>query len=129
MLDLDISSYAMKGSNIAVLGRLRNTPVADVCISTITKCELMFGVETSPRRSKDQVRLEQFLRYVESLDFPEQAALHYAQIRGDLKNRGQMIGPNDLLIAAHARYLGLTLVTNNTREFARVPGLRIENWT
>ncbi|HEY2861134.1 MAG TPA: type II toxin-antitoxin system VapC family toxin [Terracidiphilus sp.] len=128
MLDTDISCYSMKGSNSAVLDRLRRTPVADVCISAITKCELMFGVQTSPRQNRDQARLEQFLRYVEALDFPQQAALHYSQIRADLKTRGEMIGSNDILIAAHARLLDLTLVTDNTREFTRVPGLKIENW-
>jgi tRNA(fMet)-specific endonuclease VapC len=66
---------------------------------------------------------------VEVLDFPGEAALDYGRIRADLKSRGAMIGANDLLIAAHARYLGLTLVTNNTREFGRVKGLKVENWT
>jgi tRNA(fMet)-specific endonuclease VapC len=129
MLDTDTSSYAMKGASAALLSTLQKTPVADVCISAITKCELMYGVEVSPQRLRDEARLEQFLRYVEALDFPEQADLHYGEIRADLKQRGHMIGANDLLIAAHARFLGLTLVTNNTREFARVPGLKIENWT
>ena len=63
------------------------------------------------------------------LEFPDAAALHYAEIRADLKKRGALIGANDLLIAAHARSLGLTLVTNNTAEFGRVKGLKIENWT
>ena len=70
-----------------------------------------------------------FLRYVEVLDFPDIASSHYAQIRAYLKARGTMIGANDLLIAAHARSLGLTLVTNNTRVFKRVRGLAVENWT
>lgn len=73
--------------------------------------------------------LSAFLRYVEVLDFPDDAAPHYAKIRADLRTRGAMIGANDLLIAAHARSLGLTLVTNNTREFGRVHNLAIENWT
>jgi tRNA(fMet)-specific endonuclease VapC len=63
------------------------------------------------------------------LDFPDEAAPHYAKIRADLKTRGTMIGANDLFIAAHARSLGLTLVTNNTDEFKRVPNLMLENWT
>jgi tRNA(fMet)-specific endonuclease VapC len=75
------------------------------------------------------VALDEFLRYVEVLDYPAAAALNYARIRADLKVRGTMIGGNDLLIAAHARSIGLTLVTNNTREFSRVHGLKIENWT
>jgi len=111
-----------------VLQRLQKVPVSDVCISVITKSELLFGVELSPRRRQDESALEAFLRYVEVLDFSDIASMHYAKIRAGLKTRGAMIGANDLFIAAHARSLGLTLVTNNTREFARVPKLAIENW-
>jgi tRNA(fMet)-specific endonuclease VapC len=128
MLDTDTCSYIMKRSNQAVLKRLQKVPVHDVCISVITKSELLFGVELSPRRHQDEAALSAFLRYVEVLDFPDAAALHYAKIRADLRARGAMIGANDLFIAAHARALGLILVTNNGREFARVPELTIENW-
>jgi len=129
MLDTDTCSYVMKRSNDAVLTRLRDVPVSDVCISVITKSELLFGVELSPRRGQDEVALNAFLGYVEVLDFPDQAVSDYAKIRADLKTRGTMIGANDLFIAAHARSLGLTLVTNNTDEFRRVQNLTIENWT
>ncbi len=129
MLDTDTCSYIMKRSNNALLKRLRRTPVNDVCISVITKSELLYGVEVSPRRQQDEAALNAFLRYVEVLDFPDEAAPHYARIRADLKTRGTLIGANDLFIAAHARSLGLTLVTNNTSEFGRVPNLAIENWT
>lgn len=128
MLDTDTASYVVKGTNQEVMDRLRATPVDEVCISAITKCELMYGVAVSPRRDQDRFRLGVFLRHVPVLDFPEQAALDYGEIRQELKSRGQMIGSNDLFIAAHARYLRLMLVTNNTREFSRVPGLKIENW-
>lgn len=129
MLNTDTYSYIMKRSNNALLKRLRGTPVSDVCISVITKSELLYGVEVSPRRPQDEAALNAFLRYVEVLDFPDEAAPHYAKIRADLKTRGTMIGANDLFIAAHARSLALTLVTNNTSEFRRVPNLAIENWT
>jgi tRNA(fMet)-specific endonuclease VapC len=129
MLDTDTCSYIMKRSNNAVLKRLQKVPVSDVCTSVITKSELLFGVEVSPRQRQDEAALSAFLRYVEVLDFPDKASLHYAQIRADLKTLGTMIGANDLLIAAHARSLGMTLVTNTTREFGRVPRLAIENWT
>ncbi|MGA8274284.1 MAG: type II toxin-antitoxin system VapC family toxin [Candidatus Sulfotelmatobacter sp.] len=129
MLDTDTCSYIMKRSNDAVLKHLQKVPVSDVCISVITKSELLFGVEVSPRRQQDGAALNAFLGYVEVLDFPDIASLHYAQIRAALETPGTMIGANDLFIAAHARGLGLTLVTNNTREFARVPKLVIENWT
>jgi tRNA(fMet)-specific endonuclease VapC len=129
MLDTDTCSYIMKRSNDAVLKRLQRTPISDVYISVITKSELLFGVEVSPRRQQDEAALNAFLRYVEVLDFPDEASLDYAKIRADLKKHGAMIGANDLFIAAHARSLGLTLVTNNTREFGRVRNLTTENWT
>jgi tRNA(fMet)-specific endonuclease VapC len=90
---------------------------------------MLYGIEVSPRRQKDQAAVDEFLRYVAVLEYPAKAALDYARIRADLKTRGALIGSNDLLIAAHARCLGLTLVTNNTREFGRVQGLKLENWT
>ena len=129
MLDTDTCSYIMKRSNETVVTRLRAVPVTDVCISVITKSELLYGVEVSPRRVQDATALQAFLPHVEVLEFPAAAATHYAQIRADLKKRGQMIGANDLFIAAHARSLGLRLVTNNTAEFRRVKGLTLENWT
>ena len=128
MLDTDTCSYVMRRSHESVLKRLAKVPVSDVCISVITKSELLFGVEVSPKRRQDEATLAAFLRYVEVLDFPDKASSHYAKIRADLKSRGAMIGANDLLIAAHARSMGLTLITNNTREFGRVRGLSIDNW-
>ena len=129
MLDTDTCSYIMKRSNQTVLNRLQAIPVTDVCISVITKSELLYGVEVSPRRMQDATALKAFLPHVAVLEFPDDAATHHAQIRADLKKRGQMIGANDLVIAAHARSLGLRLVTNNTAEFGRVKALTIENWT
>ena len=129
MLDTDTCSYIVKRSNQTVVKRLRAVPVTDVCMSVITKSELLYGVEVSPRRDQDATALQAFLPHVEVIEFPEDAATHYAQIRADLKKRGQMIGANDLFIAAHARSLGLRLVTNNTAEFGRVKGLTLENWT
>ena|SRR5258708_17722140 len=129
MLDTDMCSYIMKRSNDMVLKRLKRTPVGDVCISVITNAELLYGVQISPRKLQDQASHASFLTYVEVLDFQDRAAYDYAEIRAHLKTRGSMIGANDLFIAAHARSLGLTLVTNNTREFKRVPGLTIENWS
>ena len=129
MLDTDICSYVMKRSNDALLKRLQKVPVSDVCVSVVTKSELLYGVEVSPRRQQDEAALNAFLGYVEVLDFADQSSPHYAQIRSHLKKLGTMIGANDLFIAAHARSLGLTLVTHNTREFGRVPKLSIEDWT
>lgn len=129
MLDTDICSYIMRRSSDALLKRLQTLSTSDVCISVITKSELMFGVEVSPRRQQDEAALNSFLRYVNVLEFSDSASEHYAKIRADLKKQGAMIGANDLLIAAHARSSGLILVTNNTREFGRVRNLSVENWT
>ena len=129
MLDTDICSDVMKRSHDALLRRLQKVPVSDVCVSVVTKSELLYGVEVSPRRQQDEAALNAFLNYVEVLDFPDNASSHYAQIRAQLKKSGKMIGANDLFIAAHARSLGLTLVTHNTQEFRRVNRLAIEDWT
>jgi tRNA(fMet)-specific endonuclease VapC len=129
MLDTDISSFIMNRSSANAMRRLEATAVGDVCISAITRSELMYGVEVSPRILKDQRALEIFLRHIDVLDYPSDAALDYAKIRAALKLSGTMIGANNLLFAAHARCMGLTLVTNNTREFKRVQGLTVENWS
>jgi tRNA(fMet)-specific endonuclease VapC len=129
MLDTDTCSYIMKRSHPTVLKRLQAVPVSDVCMSVITKAELLYGVEVSPRRAQDAAALEAFLPYVEAVDFADDAAHHYAEIRADLKKRGTLIGANDLFIAAHARARGLVLVTNNTTEFQRVDNLELDNWT
>jgi tRNA(fMet)-specific endonuclease VapC len=129
MLDTDTCSYIMKRSHPLVLKRLQSVPVSDVCMSVVTRAELLYGVEVSPRRAQDAAALAAFLPYVDAVALDEDAALHYAEIRADLKRRGLMIGANDLFIAAHARALSRTLVTNNTAEFERVSRLAIENWT
>ena len=129
MLDTDMCSYIMKGTSDVLLKHLQKVAPSDISISAITKSELLYGVEVSPRQQQNQAALDSFLQYVEVLDFPEQASAHYASIRADLKRRGRMIGANDLFIAAHARSQGLILVTNNTRGFARVRDLSIENWS
>jgi len=129
MLDTDTCSYIMKRSHPQVIKRLQSVAVGDVCMSVVTKAELRYGVEVSPRRAQDAAALAAFLPYVEALDLTDNAAMHYAEIRADLRKRGTMIGANDLFIAAHARAQDMTLVTNNTAEFERVGGLAIVNWT
>ena len=129
MLDTDTCSYIMKRSSAPLLGRLQHVPVSDVCMSVITKSELLYGAEVSPRGASDFAALAALLPYVAVLDFPDHAAGHYADIHADLKKRGALIGANDLFVAAHARSLGLTLVTNNSAEFKRVQDLALENWT
>jgi tRNA(fMet)-specific endonuclease VapC len=129
MLDTDTSSLIMNYKDVNVFDRLQRVGTSDVCISIISKCEMLFGIEKSPEPTRHQAALDHYLRYITVVDFSGDAALHYAQIRAALRRGGNMIGANDIFIAAHARSLGLTLVTNNTREFNRVDGLRIENWT
>lgn len=122
MLDTNICSYVMRERPPALRDRF-NVEAERMCISAITLGELLYGVEIRP-----SVRpiLDQFLARITLRDFGHAAAAHYAQIRSEL--RSQPIGANDTLIAAHARSEGLTIVTDNAREFQRVPGLRIENW-
>jgi tRNA(fMet)-specific endonuclease VapC len=129
MLDTDTCSYIMKRSHPAILDRLRTVAMDAVCISIITKAELQYGAQLSPRPAQDIAAVGAFLRQLVALDFSHVSATHYALIRADLKRRGAMIGANDLFIAAHARSLDVTLVTNNVDEFGRVEGLTIENWT
>jgi tRNA(fMet)-specific endonuclease VapC len=92
MLDTDISSYIMKRSHDAVLQRLQTVSVAEECISVITKSELLYGVEASPRRQQDHAALHAYLRYVEVLKHSDEAALHYARMRAVLKVSGKRIG-------------------------------------
>lgn len=128
MLDTDIASFIMKRSNDAVLRKLQTVPVSAICISAVAESELRFGVEVSPRHRKDREALDTLLRFLPVIDYPAAAAIEYGRIRGDLQRRGLLIGANDMLIAAHACCMGLTLVTNNTREFGRIAGLKLENW-
>lgn len=97
-------------------------------ISAVTYAELRFGLERSVRRREAEENLERLCRDLDIVPFDQEAAAHYGKIRQELSRRGELIRPLDLLIAAHARSRDATLVTNNEREFARVPGLRIENW-
>ena len=129
MLDTDIASCIMKRSHPPLLAKLNQAAVEDVCISVITRAELEYGIAISPHRQQDQKALAQFVRFTQTLEFLPDASTHYGEIRTHLKNRGLIIGANDLFIAAHAQSLKLTLVTNNTREFHRVPDLKTENWT
>ncbi len=128
LLDTDTCSYVIKRRSEKLLKKLARVAIEDVAISVVTEAELFYGVEISPRRQNDEAAVRAFLRHVEVLDFTSEAAAHYAKIRAHLKRFGAMIGANDLFIAAQARALGLTLVSNNVREFQRVPDLKLENW-
>ena len=128
MLDTNIIAYAKNNRPESVLQRLMQYRPEDLCISAITMAELEYGVCNSSRPDQNRMALLLFLSRISVLPFDADAAREYGMIRADLTKKGTIIGANDLLIAAHARSLGLTLVTNNTREFERVENLRVENW-
>lgn len=128
MLDTNIIAYAKNNRPEGVLRRLLSHRPEDMCVSSITLAELEYGACNSSRPEQNRLALLSFLSRIEVMPFEANAAREYGDIRADLSRRGQLIGANDLLIAAHARALGLTLVTNNTREFDRVAGLKVENW-
>lgn len=128
MLDTNIIAYAKNNRPAQVLERLKQRDPEDICISSITMAELEFGVYHSAKPEQNQVALMLFLSRIQIVPFDVDAAIEYGVIRADLTRKGTLIGANDLLIAAHAKALGLTLVTNNTREFERVEGLKLENW-
>lgn len=127
MLDTNICIYLINHRD-GVLGERFEANAADICISSITSAELCYGVAHSARRAANEQELEVFLIDLDILPFDQNAGRHYGEIRHALAIRGEQIGANDLLIAAHARSANATLVTNNVREFERVPGLRVENW-
>lgn len=101
---------------------------AQMCISSITVMELMYGVELSAQPQRNLVEVEGFIARLDVLDYDAAAAAHTAQIRAELKKAGTQIGPYDQMIAGHARSRGLVVVTHNTKEFQRVAGLRLEDW-
>lgn len=128
MLDTNICIYAIKNKPEQVLQRLKENLGKGLCISAITLAELEHGVEKSAHPEKNAAALLQFLAILDVLPFDDLAAVEYGRICAYLQKRGTPIETMDMLIAGHARAEGLTLVTNNVREFARVPALRVENW-
>ncbi len=128
LLDTDTCIYALKGRE-AVLQRLLATSRSDVAISVITEAELRTGAAKSSSPTRTLRFVENFLRPLSTLEFTSEDAIAYAQLRARLERAGKPIGPLDMLIAAQAASRRATLVSNNEREFGRVPGLRIENWT
>ncbi|MBQ6986928.1 MAG: type II toxin-antitoxin system VapC family toxin [Oscillibacter sp.] len=128
MLDTNICIYAIKKRPPEVLRRLKDNMEHGLFVSAITLGELRHGVENSASPAKNGRALLQFLTILEVLPFDAAAAMEYGKVRAFLQKQGTPIGPLDTLIAAHAKAEGMTLVTNNVREFERVPGLQIENW-
>jgi len=129
MLDTNIVSYAMRARPKAVLDRLRLVRADETCISAITHAELRFGAARSPARIKYDALIDTFVARVAVVPFDGVAGARYADVRAALEATGMPIGDLDTLIASHALACACVLVTNNVREFARVPGLAVEDWT
>lgn len=128
MLDTNICIYIIKRKPIEVFNRLNRIKITQVCISSITMSELWYGVAKSSNPEQNQLALTQFIAPIDILTYDEEASYHYGLIRTHLEKNGTPIGSLDMLIAAHARSIDCTVVTNNMKEFNRVPGLKIDNW-
>ena len=127
LLDTNVVIYVIKRRPVEVLG-VFNANATRMAISVITLAELMHGAEKSSKPAENLAVVEDFCSRLSVVPYTEKAAQHYGQIRTALEKMGEPIGVNDLHIAAHARSEGLILVTNNEKEFAKVPSLQIENW-
>jgi tRNA(fMet)-specific endonuclease VapC len=128
MLDTNICIYIIKQQPAAVLKRFLDYQIGDICISSITLAELRYGVAKSTHQEKNAKALDEFIVPLEIVSFDEAAAHVYGEIRAALEKAGTPIGAMDMLIAAHALSLGISLVTNNSREFARIPALTSIDW-
>jgi tRNA(fMet)-specific endonuclease VapC len=128
MLDTNICIYMIRGKPPEVLTRLKDFKPGEVSVSSITLSELEYGVAKSSKPQQNRDALDAFLAPLEILPFNGDAAYRYGHIRASLEKEGKLIGAMDMLIAAHAVSASMTLVTNNIKEFDRVPGLRLENW-
>ena len=128
MLDTNICIYTIRQRPASVLNKLYEKMHQGLCISSITLAELEHGVAASSFPEQNAIALRQFLTSIDVLHFDDEAATCYGSLRVDLKRNNQLIGPLDMLIAAHALSQDMTLVTNNMREFVRVKGLKLDNW-
>jgi tRNA(fMet)-specific endonuclease VapC len=128
LLDTNICIYIAKGQPLTVRQHFEMHPLQALAMSTITVGELRFGAEKSQFRERALATLDQLVQMIRPSALPMAAAEHYGHVRASLQRQGLPIGNNDLWLAAHALAEDWTLVTNNTREFDRVPGLRVENW-
>ena len=128
MLDTDTCVFVLRRTSDALLERIQAVPLVQQAISVVTYAELLYGVQVSSKKRANQDAVDVLVRHLPVLEWSQDAARHYAEIRADLNKKGSMIGANDLMIAAHARSLAAVVVTNNTRDFGRVKGLEVENW-
>ncbi len=131
MLDTDACIFLMRGASQRLEAKVQSVPLAQQVMSAVTFAELTYGVQASAtaKRKQNQAILDSLALHLAVLCWPQDAAKHYAEIRADLKKRGAQLGAADLMIAAHARAMGAIIVTNNVKDFGRVKGLEVENWT
>jgi tRNA(fMet)-specific endonuclease VapC len=129
LLDTNICVFLIRNKGMRVHEHIRGHRVGEIGISAITECELRFGADKSSAPEKNHLMLDRFFLTLPVLAFDSGCTREYGRIRAFLEKKGTPIGSLDMLIAAHALGMGLTLVTNNTREFSRVPSLRFEDWT
>lgn len=129
LLDTNICIYLIKNKPRKLLVRIQKTPLNEIAVSSITIAEMEYGIAKSTKPAESRLALMKFLLPFEIVDFTEDAAPYYGSIRCDLQKRGVPIGNMDLMIASIALAHRLTLVTNNVKEFSRIPNLKIENWT
>ena len=128
LLDTDACIALIKNRPVSMRNRLSLLTPEEVGVSGIVAAELWFGVANSQKKKKNESALKDFLEFVTLLDWPCEASALYGRVRAQLQQQGTLIGAMDLLIASHALFIDTILVTNNTREFERVPGLKVENW-
>ena len=128
MLDTNICIAIIRRRPKDILQKFSSYQVGDICISSITLAELRYGVSKSLYQEQNQVALDEFILPLEVAAFDHTAALFYGGLRSSLEKQGTPIGPLDTMIGAHALSLNLTLVTNNTKEFNRIPGLKVIDW-
>ncbi|MGA9041319.1 MAG: type II toxin-antitoxin system VapC family toxin [Terriglobales bacterium] len=128
LLDTNICIYIRQRRPEEVLRRFRKLRQGEAALSVITYGELLYGAAKSAQRTAALERLRELIHFLPALAMPETAGEKYGTIRAELESKGEMIGNNDLWIAAHALASGLILVTNNEREFRRVRGLKVQNW-
>lgn len=128
LLNTDTCAFILRRSSPTLLERMLSVPLERQAISVVTLAELLYGVQVSAKKKANRTAVDALVRHLQVIDWSRAAAEHYAEIRADLKRRGQLIGSNDLLIAAQARSLEAIVVTNNVKEFRRVKGLSVENW-
>jgi len=128
MLDTNICIYIIKQKPPNVIERFYQTKISEIGISSITLSELLYGVSKSSKPEQNQIALTQFIAPLDILSYDDEAAQYYGELRVHLEKQGRPIGSLDMLIAAHALSANCVLVTNNEKEFNRVPKLKIENW-